>query len=90
MPQIPYYLNNPIKLSTYPKQEQQAVHQHKQLISHKQKKALRAMALRTGYPGKQSAEEVRKEQVTEQKISSNGKGISRKKKKQPPNSANDH
>jgi hypothetical protein len=50
-------------LSTHPKQEQQAEHQPKQRTSQKQKKAPTAITMTTFYPGKQSAEEARKEQV---------------------------
>jgi hypothetical protein len=57
----PYHLNNLITLSTHPKQ-QQAQRQPKQQTSQKQKKA---MTMKTGYPGKNSAEVVRKEQAPE-------------------------
>jgi hypothetical protein len=57
----PHYLNNPITLSTHSKQQQQAEHQFKQPTSQKQKKARTAMTMTTGYPGKQSAQEARKE-----------------------------
>jgi hypothetical protein len=57
----PYYLNNPITLSTHRKQQQQAEHQPKQQTSQKQKKAQTVMTMTTGYLGKQSGEEVRKE-----------------------------
>jgi hypothetical protein len=46
------YLNNPITLSTHPKQQQQAQHQLIQQASQKQNKALTAMIMTTGYPGK--------------------------------------
>jgi hypothetical protein len=54
-----YKLNNPITLSTYPKQQQQAEHQPKQQTSQKQKKALRVMRIMAGYLGKKLEEQVR-------------------------------
>jgi phosphoribosylamine-glycine ligase len=61
----PYYLNNPITLFTYPKEQQQTEHQLKQQTSQKEKKALTVVTITTGYPGKKSEEEVRKEQAPE-------------------------
>jgi hypothetical protein len=70
----PYYLNNPITLSTHAKQQQQAEHQPKQQTSQKQKKALTSMTIMmTDYHGKQSAEEVRKDRSQNHKSASNEK-----------------
>jgi hypothetical protein len=51
--------------STHPKLQQQAEHQPKHHPSQKQMKALIAMTMTTGYPGKKSAKEVTKDQAPE-------------------------
>jgi hypothetical protein len=60
----PNYVNNPIILSTHRKQ-QQTEQQPKQQTSQKQRKALSAMTMTIGSPGKKSAEEGRKEEAPE-------------------------
>jgi hypothetical protein len=74
-----------VKLSTHPKQQQQAKQQHKQLISQKQKEALTALTMRTCYSGKQSAEVVRKVKAPDQQNFQQWEGITSKKKKKPSN-----
>jgi hypothetical protein len=57
----PYYLNNPITISTHPKQQQKAEHQIKQQTYQKQKRERRAMTMTTGYPGKQRKRHKKKQ-----------------------------
>jgi hypothetical protein len=64
--------------------QQQAEHQ-----SQKQKKAWTAMTMTTGYPGKQSAEEARKEHDPEPQSANNEKEYAARNK-QSPSSDNNH